>query len=124
MLFNLVSDGWLSPACSEIIDARVPNACRDGVYVLGGNVISLWLERDSSKSQVFGGRLQMLLGFVLLDFLVTAGNLSPITFFDHPSNTKLNGSMDTLESTEVIKEKQTENICTISGKIIRFNLEK
>jgi len=76
-----VSDGWLSPACSELIDARVPNECRDGVYLLGGNVMSPWLERHSSKSQVFGGELQMLLGSVLLNFLVIAGNLSPITFF-------------------------------------------
>lgn len=72
--------------------------------------MSLWLERDSSKKQVFGDELQMLLGSVLLNFLVIAGNLSPITFFDHPSNTKLNGSMDTSESTEVIKEKQTEHL--------------
>lgn len=70
----------------------------------------LWLERDSSKSQVFGNKLQMLLGSVLLNFLVIAGNLSPIIFFDHPSNTKLNGGMDTSESTEVIKEKQTEHL--------------
>ena len=76
-----MSDGWLSPACSELIDARVPNECRDGVYLLGGNVMSPWLERHSSKSQVFGGELQMLLGSVLLNFLVIAGNLSPITFF-------------------------------------------
>lgn len=32
--------------------------------------------------------------FVLLNLLVTAGNLSPIRFFDHSSNTKLNTSMD------------------------------
>lgn len=43
---------------------------------------------------------------VLLNLLVTAGNLSPIKFFDHSSNTKLNGSMDTLGSTEELKEKQ------------------
>lgn len=66
----------------------------------------------------------MLLGFVLLNFLVAAGNLSPITCFDHPSNTKMNGCMDTSESTGLVKEKQTENICTTSRKIIRFNLEK
>lgn len=106
MLFNLVSDGWLSHACSEIIDAHVPNACRDGIYLLGGNVMSLWLMRDSSKSQLFGGSLQMLLGFVLLNLLVTAGNLSPIRFFDHSSNTKLNDSMDTSESTEELKKSR------------------
>lgn len=107
-----------------LTDARVPNARRDGIYLLGGNVTSLWLERGSSKSHVFGGELQMLLGPVLLKFLVIAGNLSPIPCFDHPSNTKLHGSVDTLESTEVIKEKQTESICTASRKTIRFNLEK
>lgn len=124
MLFNLVSDGWLSPACSEVTDARVPNACGDGIYLLGRNVTSLWLEIGSSKSHIFGDELQMLLGSVLLKFLVIAGNLSPIPCFDHPSNTKLHGGMDTLESTEVIKEKQTENICATSRKTIRFNLEK
>lgn len=48
----------------------------------------------------------MLLAFVLLNLLVTAGILSPIRFFDHSSNTKLNGSLDALESTEELKEKQ------------------
>lgn len=46
----------------------------------------------------------MLLGFVLLNLMVAAGNLSPIRFFDHSSNTKLNGSMDTSESTEELKK--------------------
>lgn len=46
----------------------------------------------------------MLLGFVLLNLLVAAGNLSPIRFFDHSSNTELNGSMDTSESTEELKK--------------------
>lgn len=52
----------------------------------------------------------MLMDSVLLNLFVIAGNLSPITFFDHPSNTKLDCSMDTSESIEVIKEKQTENL--------------
>lgn len=51
------------------------------IYLLGGNVMSFWLERDSSKSQVFGGGLRMLLDSVSLNFLVIAGNLSPITVF-------------------------------------------
>lgn len=110
LIFNLVSDGWQSPASSEIIDACMPDACRVYIYLLGGNVMSFWLERDSSKSRVFGGGLQMLLDSVLLNFLVIAGNLSPITFFDHPSNTKLDCGMDTLESMEVIKGKQTGDL--------------
>lgn len=70
--------------------------------------MSFWLEGDSSESWVFGGGLQMLLGSVLLNFLVVAVNLSPITVFVHPSNTKLNCSTDTVESTDIIKEKQTK----------------
>lgn len=48
----------------------------------------------------------MLLGFVLLNLLVTAGNLSSVRFFDHSNNTKLNGSMDTSESIEEIKKNR------------------
>lgn len=50
------------------------------MYLLGGDGRSPNLERDAGNSQVFGGTFQMLLGSAVLYSLITAENVSPITF--------------------------------------------